>query len=105
RMFWGKNVEKQQKLKTIKQELDIGFRFIRKHWGKGYATESAIAALKIGFEQFKADKIVGRCMVDNLGSHSVLKKLGMKLAFEFVEDGIRWQQYELPVADWQTISR
>jgi ribosomal-protein-alanine N-acetyltransferase len=93
------------KYDPIKQELDIGFRFMRYHWGKGYATESAIAALKIGFAEFKAEKIVGRCMADNLGSHVVLKKLGMTAAFEFVDGGVRWQQYELRVEDWRCANR
>ncbi len=56
-----------------KNQLDIGFRFYRDQWGKGYATESAIAALRIGFDEFGADVIVARAMQDNAASHSVIK--------------------------------
>lgn len=58
-------------------EHDLGYRFSKKHWGQGYATESSLAALQLGFDQFNMDKIVGRVMKDNHASSNVLKKVGM----------------------------
>lgn len=58
-------------------EYDLGYRFSKKHWGKGYATESSIAALQLGFNQFNMDQIVGRVMQGNKASVNVLKKVGM----------------------------
>ncbi|MBE8168878.1 MAG: GNAT family N-acetyltransferase [Shewanella sp.] len=83
------------KFDPAKNQLDIGFRFYREHWSKGYATESAIAALRIGFDEFGADVIVGRAMQDNAASHSVLKKLAMRPDFVFEESGKPWLQYQL----------
>lgn len=59
-------------------EYDIGFRFFKKHWNKGYATESAKASLEFGFTTFKMKTIVGRAMHENIGSIKVLKKIGLE---------------------------
>lgn len=65
-------------------ETDIGFRFFQKHWGKGYATEAAIACVDYGFKTLKLKRIVGRAMSANLASVRVLEKAGLKLAGEMI---------------------
>lgn len=57
--------------------IDIGFRFFRNEWGKGYATESARAVLEFGFYNLKITQIIGRVSKDNKASINVLEKLGM----------------------------
>ena len=57
---------------------DIGYRLIRRFWGKGYATESAKAAIRYGFDVLNTDTIYGMCHVNNAGSEKVLEKLGLK---------------------------
>ncbi len=57
--------------------VDIGFRFFRKEWNKGYATESAKASLEYGFITLDIPIIIGRASVDNKASIRVLEKLGM----------------------------
>lgn len=59
-------------------QVDIGFRFFRKHWGKGYATESARATLAYGFSELEMEEIIGRAAKANTASIRVLEKLGMK---------------------------
>jgi RimJ/RimL family protein N-acetyltransferase len=59
------------------RQVDIGFRFFRKDWGKGYATESARAALTYGFKELGLVEIVGRAAKANTASIRVLEKLGM----------------------------
>ncbi|MGZ3898748.1 MAG: GNAT family N-acetyltransferase [Bacteroidia bacterium] len=56
---------------------DIGFRFFKKHWGKGYATESASTCIKTGFEKFNLPFIIGRAAKANSASINVLKKIGL----------------------------
>ena len=36
---------------------ELGYRFKRKHWGKGFATESSIAILDYGFKNLNVDSI------------------------------------------------
>src|SRR5688572_8180938 len=38
--------------------VEIGWRLARAHWGQGYATEGACAALGAGFERFGLDEVV-----------------------------------------------
>jgi len=61
----------------LENETDIGFRFFEEEWNKGYATESAIACLKYGFEVLKLNRIIGRAMKENAASIKVLEKIGL----------------------------
>lgn len=74
---------------------DIGYRLIKRYWGKGYATESATAALNYGFDQLKLTKICGMAHVDNSGSNKVLKKIGLNFIEPFDHDGMRVNWYEI----------
>lgn len=58
-------------------EVDLGFRFLQRHWGKGYATEAAKACVDYGFKHHQLDYIIGRVMHDNHASARVLEKVGM----------------------------
>jgi [ribosomal protein S5]-alanine N-acetyltransferase len=60
-----------------RDEHDIGFRFFKKHWNKGFATESAKACLDYGFRRLGLKTIVGRAMKANTASINVLQKTGM----------------------------
>jgi ribosomal-protein-alanine N-acetyltransferase len=57
--------------------VDIGFRFFRTTWNKGYATEAARTTLDYGFKILKLEEIIGRASVDNKASIRVLEKLDM----------------------------
>lgn len=57
--------------------VEVGWRLARAHWGKGYATEAARAALDFGFETLGLESIVSFTAVINLPSIAVMKKLGM----------------------------
>ncbi len=57
--------------------IDLGFRFFKTQWGKGYATESARATLEYGFNQLNMNEIIGRVALDNKASINVLEKLSM----------------------------
>ncbi|MDN4014361.1 GNAT family N-acetyltransferase [Chryseobacterium gambrini] len=83
-------------LKLITQEIngynniyDLGYRFIPKYWGKGYALESAKASLDFGFNDLKAETIYAHAHSENEGSNHILRKLGFEKNGEFTEpDGI-----------------
>jgi len=60
-------------------ETDIGYRFLPRCWGMGYATESATAAMKHGTETLGLKRIIGLVEPENAGSVRVLEKLGLEL--------------------------
>jgi RimJ/RimL family protein N-acetyltransferase len=76
-------------------EVDIGFRILRKHWGKGYATEAARGSIAYGFQEYGLGRIVGRAVKENTASHRVLEKLDMRFEKQFEMDGVIWFQYEI----------
>ena len=76
-------------------EIDLGFRFKKEFWGKGFATEAAYASIKYGFEKIGLQRIVGRAEIDNIGSLKVLKKCGMNYIGDEEVEGYPVKTYEL----------
>jgi RimJ/RimL family protein N-acetyltransferase len=58
-------------------EVDLGYRFMKRYWGQGFATESSRAVLKYGFETLNLKKIMAKAVPDNVNSIKVMQKLGM----------------------------
>lgn len=58
--------------------VEIGWRLAHFYWGKGYATEAAKGALRIGFEQLGLKEIVSFTMLKNARSRAVMERLGMQ---------------------------
>ena len=65
--------------------VEVGWRLAAKHWGKGFATEAARGALRIGFEQLGLPEIVSFTSVGNIRSRAVMERLGMRRAKEMFE--------------------
>ncbi|MBN2638382.1 MAG: GNAT family N-acetyltransferase [Bacteroidales bacterium] len=68
-------------------EVDVGFRFFRKYWNLGYATESASASLEWGFQHLERNEIIARAMKGNTASIRVLEKTGMTYIRDFNFEG------------------
>ena len=68
-------------------EYDIGFRFFKKHWNQGYATETAKACIEYGFNTMQVARIIGRAMKANVASVKVLEKIGLGYERDFDFDG------------------
>ncbi|MEK7432816.1 MAG: GNAT family N-acetyltransferase [Cyanobacteriota bacterium] len=59
------------------ENIDIGFAFLEKYVGNGYAFESAQATLEYGKNTLGIKKIVAITNEDNYNSIKVLKKIGL----------------------------
>jgi ribosomal-protein-alanine N-acetyltransferase len=62
---------------------DLGYRFIQKHWGKGYGYESAKAFIDYGFNELKLDTICAAFEHGNAGSQRIMQKCGMHFVNDF----------------------
>ena len=60
-----------------KEEIEIGYRFNRTYWGKGYATEAAIGVRDYAFESLNLSRLIAMIEPENIGSIKVAKKIGM----------------------------
>jgi len=57
--------------------VEVGWRLARPHWGKGYATEAARAALAFGFDELALEEIVSFTALVNRRSRAVMERIGM----------------------------
>ena len=65
--------------------VEVGWRLAFEHWGKGYATEAARGALRVGFERLGLPEIVSFTSVGNLRSRAVMERLNMQEAADTFE--------------------
>ena len=83
------------KYRPERDEVDLGYRFIKAAWGKGYASEAAMASINYGFEKLGLRRIVGRAMPGNIASLKVLEKCGMRFIREELIDDHPAKTYEI----------
>lgn len=83
---------------------ELGYRFKRKHWGKGFATEASIAILDYGFKHLNVDRIYAITDPKNVKSKKVLTKLGFDLQETFDYEGDPTDWFELKKAIWENKS-
>ena len=71
---------------------EMAWRIARPYWGKGYATEAAMAALEYGFSTLSLSELVAFAVAGNQASISVMEKIGM------TSDGDTFLHPEMPVS-------
>ena len=90
----------EEDVRTEMNYYDIGYRFKKKFWGKGIATETAIASLNYGFRELNLKEIYGGAHVENIASNKVLQKVGLKYIETFEYDGEPHNWYRIDRKDW-----
>lgn len=60
-------------------EIEIGYRFHKRYWGRGIATEGSKALAQLAFDDANTTAIVACALVGNGASRRVMEKLGMTL--------------------------
>ena len=78
-----------------KTDVELGYRYSKVNWGKGYATEAASAICSYAQEKLKISEIY--CLIDpeNRKSQRVAQKLGMIYQKTTVFQGIEVDVYQL----------
>lgn len=89
-----------QSLNKHNNFYELGYRFKKKHWGKGFATESSIAILDYGFANLNVDKIFAITDPKNVNSKKVLSKLGFEFQETFDYEGDPTDWFELKKTTW-----
>jgi RimJ/RimL family protein N-acetyltransferase len=92
-------------------ELELGYRLVRRAWGKGLASEGGRALLAAAFEDSDYAAISARTLVTNLASQRVMQKCGLSFEQHFVyparmlptwsEEERRAVKYSVTRAVWQ----
>ncbi|WP_026727965.1 GNAT family N-acetyltransferase [Flavobacterium denitrificans] len=78
-----------------KNFYEIGYRFIEKHWGKGYATEAGKAFVNYAFNEMKVDALYAYADAGNENSRKILEKLGLQYVNSFEYEGETEVWYEM----------
>jgi ribosomal-protein-alanine N-acetyltransferase len=80
------------------KETELLYAFDPKFWGRGYATEASIAAIKFLSENFKLNRLVSLVYPNNDMSSNVIKKIGFE--YKGIEEhfGAELLYYELDLA-------
>ncbi|MEX0996122.1 MAG: GNAT family N-acetyltransferase [Flavobacteriaceae bacterium] len=66
--------------------VELGYRFKKKYWGQGYATESSLACLDYGFNNLKFNAIYAHVNHKNSSSAKVLDRCEMEYLFDCIHD-------------------
>ena len=88
-------------------EADIGYELAPEYWGRGYATEAALAIVRFGFRDLELRRISSWCIADNAASARLLERIGMAPEGRLRENEYfkgRWWDtllYGLLVSDWR----
>ena len=65
------------------EEMELGYRLMRRFWGRGYATEGACALVEKAFTDWGIDRVVAATLVDNTASQRVMEKCGLRFETQF----------------------
>jgi RimJ/RimL family protein N-acetyltransferase len=82
--------------KKVNDYIDFGWRYARRAWGHGYATEAAAAVLDHGIHTLKLSGIVAKSAVENVGSVRVIEKIGMQFEAFGEVSGRKTVRYRQP---------
>lgn len=75
--------------------FEVGWRFVRRAWGKGLASEAAAAALEDVFSRTRLVEVLSYTAPDNARSQGVMRRLNLRRDhdrdFAVEVDGVQWR--------------
>jgi RimJ/RimL family protein N-acetyltransferase len=90
------------------KNIELGYRLKQKFWRQGFATEMSQVLLRKAFDLPATEAVFARTHLLNVGSWSVMKKLGMTFKHEYLEDDFigadkRAVLYEITREQWANL--
>lgn len=76
-------------------ETEVAYLLSREFWGRGYASEAALAAVQFGLDQVGLQQIIGLVHPDNIASQRVLEKCGLAFIDRKIYFGMLLCRYRL----------
>jgi ribosomal-protein-alanine N-acetyltransferase len=87
-------------LRNYEDAAELVYLIDQPYWGRGLATEIAVACLNFGFEKHNFNNIIAFARPQNTASRKVMEKIGMRFVQESVIFGVFVVQYELLKKDY-----
>ena len=75
-------------------EADLGYRLVRRHWRRGYASEGARELIRYGFAELGLERIFAQTMAVNGPSRATMKAAGLTFVRAFTSG----EPYDDPIA-------
>jgi [ribosomal protein S5]-alanine N-acetyltransferase len=96
----GLRLNTEYNMNGFTKYYDVGYRLIKRFWGKGFATESGKASVDYAFNNMKLPEIYATTELGNQASHNALLKIGLHYVedfyFEQEQVNLRWYKIEKP---------
>jgi [ribosomal protein S5]-alanine N-acetyltransferase len=86
-------------------ELEVGYHFRRRYWGRGYATEAALAVLDWCFVNVNVDHVISLIRPENDPSRKVAERNGLVPQGKTVWRGYEHLIYKMEKAQWEFARR
>jgi RimJ/RimL family protein N-acetyltransferase len=80
--FVGINLARPDAVELEPDDVEMGWWVVPSAWGRGIATEGAVALRDEAFGRVGLDRLVARCRADNVASARVMEKIGMRFEHE-----------------------
>ena len=104
--FVGLNYVAREAIEVPPGEVEIGWWLAPPAWGRGLATEGALALRDEAFERIGLDRIIGRYQSENVASGRIMEKIGMTFERDAVgRHGEIVRIYGLDSARWRSSVR
>ena len=75
----------------------------RREWGRGFATEVALAMLRYGFERGGLTRMLAIADAENVASRRVLEKIGLTFEGYVLHEGREQARYAIQTEHLQTV--
>jgi RimJ/RimL family protein N-acetyltransferase len=84
---------------AVPGEVEIGWRLAGRAWGRGLATEAAVAMLDLAFDTLGLERIVSVTVPDNAASLAVMRHIGMRHWRDLRHEGLTLAVHEMRAGD------
>jgi ribosomal-protein-alanine N-acetyltransferase len=89
-------------LRSLFGTPEVVYHFAKRHWGKGFATETARASLNFGFNERDFKRVVAIAQPENTASIHVMEKLGMRFEERTSYYGIEVVRYAITAEEFKS---
>ena len=88
RMIGRVGLQRHDEWTASEAKVEVGWTLDREFWGRGLATEGAVASIRFGFETVGLAQIISFTLTGNLASRRVMEKCGLTYRGETVWRGL-----------------
>ncbi|MBU2526472.1 MAG: GNAT family N-acetyltransferase [Bacteroidetes bacterium] len=94
-MGWTGLKLETKRINNHQNYYDLGYRLIRKYWGQGIASESAIASIDYAFNILNLEEVYAAAGCENIASNKIIQKVGLNFIQTFYYEDLKCNWYKI----------